>query len=129
MGQGIWCPKVESWLYLKKKKRILEFLINFICTQCFAPYAESNHKRNWTNTPFNSWTSQVAQIIKNPHTVHEMQVNPRVRKIPWRRKWQPTSVLLPGEILWTEEPGRLVHRVARSQTVSYLSQVNYIILI
>ena len=20
-----------------------------------------------------------------------------VRKIPWRRKWQPTSVLLPGE--------------------------------
>ena len=23
--------------------------------------------------------------------------NPRVRKIPWRRKWQPTPVLLPGE--------------------------------
>ena len=23
--------------------------------------------------------------------------NPSVRKIPWRRKWQPTPVLLPGE--------------------------------
>ena len=23
--------------------------------------------------------------------------NPRVRKIPWRRKWQPTPVLLPGK--------------------------------
>ena len=23
--------------------------------------------------------------------------NPRVGKIPWRRKWQPTPVLLPGE--------------------------------
>ena len=23
--------------------------------------------------------------------------NPWVRKIPWRRKWQPTPVLLPGE--------------------------------
>ena len=23
--------------------------------------------------------------------------NPRVRKIPWRRKWQPTLVFLPGE--------------------------------
>ena len=23
--------------------------------------------------------------------------DPRVRKIPWRRAWQPTSVLLPGE--------------------------------
>ena len=28
-------------------------------------------------------------------------------KIPWRRKWQPTSVFLPGKIPWTEEPGRL----------------------
>ena len=25
--------------------------------------------------------------------------------IPWRRKWQPTPVLLPGESPWTEEPG------------------------
>ena len=25
------------------------------------------------------------------------QVDPWVRKIPWRRKWQPTSVLLPGK--------------------------------
>ena len=23
--------------------------------------------------------------------------NPRVRKSPWRRAWQPTSVFLPGE--------------------------------
>ena len=29
-----------------------------------------------------------------------------VRKIPWRRKWQPTPVFLPwGESPWTEEPG------------------------
>ena len=26
-----------------------------------------------------------------------MQVDPWVRKIPWRRKWQPTPVFLPGE--------------------------------
>ena len=25
----------------------------------------------------------------------------------WRTKWQPTSVFLPGESLWTEEPGGL----------------------
>ena len=24
--------------------------------------------------------------------------NPWVRKIPWRRKWQPTPVFLPGEL-------------------------------
>ena len=30
-----------------------------------------------------------------------------VRKIPWRRKWQTTPVLLPGESPWTEESGVL----------------------
>ena len=35
-----------------------------------------------------------------------------VRKMPWRRAWQPTPVFLPGESLWTEEPGG----VAKSQT-------------
>ena len=33
--------------------------------------------------------------------------NPWVGKIPWRRAWQPTSVFLPGESPWTDEPGRL----------------------
>ena len=31
--------------------------------------------------------------------------DPWVGKIPWRRKWQPTPVFLPGESPWTEEPG------------------------
>ena len=33
--------------------------------------------------------------------------DPLVRKIPWRRTWQPTPVFLPGESPWTEEPGGL----------------------
>ena len=32
--------------------------------------------------------------------------DPWVGKIPWKRKWQPTPVFLPG-ITWTEEPGEL----------------------
>ena len=28
-------------------------------------------------------------------------------EIPWRRKWQPTLISLPGKIPWTEEPGGL----------------------
>ena len=38
------------------------------------------------------------------------EFNPWVRKIPWRRAWQPTPLFLPGEILWTEEPGGLQSR-------------------
>ena len=40
--------------------------------------------------------------------------NPWVRKIPWRRAWQPTLVFLPGE-----SPGAwwaTIHGVAESQT-------------
>ena len=33
--------------------------------------------------------------------------NPCIRKIPWRRAWQPTPVFMPGESLWTEEASRL----------------------
>ena len=33
--------------------------------------------------------------------------NPWVRKIPWRRAWQPVPVFLPGESPWTEKPGGL----------------------
>ena len=32
--------------------------------------------------------------------------DPWVRKIPWRRAWQPTPVFLLGKS-WTEEPGGL----------------------
>ena len=41
--------------------------------------------------------------------------DPWVRKIPWRRPWQPTPVFLPGESSWTEEPGGL--QPMRSQRV------------
>ena len=33
-------------------------------------------------------------------------VDPWVGKIPWKRKWQPTPEVSPGES-WTEEPGGL----------------------
>ena len=44
--------------------------------------------------------------------------NPWVRKIPWRRAWQPTPVFLPGESPWTEEPGGL-HRPWGLQRVGH----------
>ena len=37
----------------------------------------------------------------------DMGLVPWIRKIPWRRAWQPTPVFLPGESAWTEEPGML----------------------
>ena len=42
--------------------------------------------------------------------------SPWVREIPWRQKWQPTPVLLPGESHGQRSPAATVHRVAKSQT-------------
>ena len=39
----------------------------------------------------------MAQLVKNLPAVQEPGFDPQVRKIAWRRKWQPTPVLLPGE--------------------------------
>ena len=43
--------------------------------------------------------------------------DPYVGRIPWRRAWQPTSVFLPVESQWTEEPDEL-HSIA-SQRVEH----------
>ena len=43
------------------------------------------------------WTSLVGQMVKQLPTMQETQVRPWVGTIPWRRKWQPTPVFLPGK--------------------------------
>ena len=51
-----------------------------------------NHKRKCTKA------SPVAQMVKRLPAMRERpRFDPWVGKIPWRRKWQPTPVLLPGK--------------------------------
>ena len=57
--------------------------------------------------PAAQWAFLVAQMVKNPPAMWETWVDPWVEKIPWRRKWQPSPVFLPGESPWAEEPGGL----------------------
>ena len=51
--------------------------------------------------------SQVALMVKNlpANAGDRFGFSPWVRKIPWRRSWQPTPVFLRS--LRTEEPGGL----------------------
>ena len=39
----------------------------------------------------------MAQMVKRLSTMRETRVRSLVGKIPWRRKWQSTPVLLPGK--------------------------------
>ena len=50
--------------------------------------------------PKHQWASLMAQQVKNPPAMQETQgrrFDPWIRKIPCKRKWQPTSGSLPGE--------------------------------
>ena len=49
--------------------------------------------------------SLVSQPVKKLPAMRGQGFNPWVRKIPWRRAWQPTPVFLPGRISQTEEYG------------------------
>ena len=45
-------------------------------------------------------------MIKNPPTMQRLGFDPWVRKISWRKKWQPIPAnIFAWEIPWTEEPG------------------------
>ena len=67
-------------------------------------------------------------MVKNPPAnAGDQGFSPWVRKILWRREWQPTPVFLPGEsIPWTEEPTdkyhgqrrATVHRVAKESDMT-----------
>ena len=39
----------------------------------------------------------MVQTVKSLPAVQETRFDPWVKKIPWRREWQPTLVFLPGE--------------------------------
>ena len=57
-------------------------------------------------------TSLGALSLKNPPEIQEVWINPWVGKILWRRKWQPTPVLLLGKSIG-QEPGGLQSMVSQ----------------
>ena len=41
------------------------------------------------------WPNPGGSVVKNPPHCRRHRFDPWVRKIPWRRAWQPTPVILP----------------------------------
>ena len=55
-------------------------------------------------------------VVENPPAKQETPLDLWVRKIPWRREWQPTPVLLPGKSHRVGACQTIGHRVAKNQT-------------
>ena len=47
--------------------------------------------------PILQWASLVVQTLKYLPVMQETGLDPWVEKIPWKRAWQPTPILWPGE--------------------------------
>ena len=61
-------------------------------------------------------TTLVAQMVKNLPAVQETQVRSLGWEDPLEKGMATYSSVLAWRIPWTEEPGELVHGVAKSQT-------------
>ena len=53
-----------------------------------------------------SWWLRVKEFTVNAGAADDVGSLPGWED-PWRRAWQPTLALLPGESPWTGEPGRI----------------------
>ena len=69
-----------------------------------------------------SWASLVAQMVKNPPTMQETQVQTLGQEDPLEKEIITHSSILAWEITWTEKPGRL--QSMGSQRVEHDSATN-----
>ena len=63
-----------------------------------------------------AWASHVAQWLRIHLPTRRCEFNPWARKIPWRRKWQPTPEFLLGNPMDRGAWWTTVHKVAKNWT-------------
>ena len=70
------------------------------------------------NAYFSVWASLMAQMAKNLQATQETWVAPLGGEDPLEKGMATYYHILAWRISWTEEPGRQVHGVKKSQTLS-----------
>ena len=88
----------------------LHFFIELIASVIEVSSVNARKAAYTTATVFLVGVSQVTLLVKNPPaSARDGRVVHWVRKIPWRRPWQPTPVFLPGksrrEVWWATVHG------------------------
>ena len=83
---------------------------------CYDPYRTRTAQRNSPYVP-QYRVSLAAQMVTNPPAMQETPgFNPCIRKVSWRREWQPTPIFLPGEFKDWGDWQTTVHEVIKSLT-------------
>ena len=122
-GAGISSPG-EIWLHLEMflivlTRRLFDTNIWWVDARGEGCWQTSfNAQDSLPTKSQNTEFSDPKHTVKNLPATQGTQVWSLVRKIPWRRTWQPTPSILAWRISWTEEPGGLQsmgsHRVGHN---------------
>ena len=98
MQEGWHCSLPCPWLAVTQQSLSGSALLHFLSAS--APFHFQHHCQSWTNWAFVTlwsglpwWLRQWRLCVK----YRRRRFNPWVMKIPWRKKWQPIPVFLPGE--------------------------------
>ena len=65
-------------------------------------------------------------MVKDLPANAEMQVQSLLQKIPWRRKWQPTPVFLPGKSHGQRSLGATVHGAAKESDMQIIEALTFL---
>ena len=79
---------------------------------------------------FPLWGFPGGPVVNNqPDKAGKHRFHPWVEKIPWRRRWQPTPVFLPGKFMDRGAWQATVHGVIKSQTWLNTHMHNFLVFI
>ena len=97
----------EHWLMLPPPRIVGKFERDSVCDAPQPKHSTCSVKGSWCHDGSTTariklelclqMPSLMAQMVKSPPAKQGPRFNPWVEKMPWRRKWQPTPVFLPGE--------------------------------
>ena len=123
---GVGCHTFLQRIFLTQGSNLhLPWPLN--CRQILYHWATGNALLLTHNITFISGTSQVASVVNNPPAnAGDMNhgFDPWVRKIPWRRKWQPTLVFVSGEFHRQRSLAGYIHGIAESDTTEWLTHTH-----
>ena len=106
-GRGILTGGIKvNWRFKSKKKKWDRLVPQLDPTCVFKSWGYFRTTKIKTNRGFPGGTSGKESVCQC-RKYKRCKFDPWVKKIPWRRKWLPTAVYLPGRIPSTEEPGRV----------------------
>ena len=88
-----WWGPVNLACYFFSSHCIAHSLISY----CNVTSSVGSQPHIFTVMFLSQWAYLVAQMVKICLAMQKTGFNSWVGKIPWRRKWQPTPVLLPGK--------------------------------